>query len=868
MITERLRSLPTGIRLNVRHRLLDDIFENKYCSKCKLYSKVKHPYIVGRGNRESNILIVGETPGANEDAQGEVFIGKSGQFLQNKLDYLGMDCFITNAVKCRSVDSDGKNKTPTTIPVKSCKPFTIKIIDEMRPTVILTLGRIAMSQVLNVNMSIEVARGKVFYHPQFKCSVIPTYHPMALLYNNDALLYKQFDADLRLAKDLLERPRRRILPARPRSLKDPLEIKEYLCSLFEKDAVALDLETEGLDFKTHKITDISLCGDVGYGVHIKWSLIVKHCWDELEKFLLSDVRKILMNGKFDWKFLRAVGLDLNNYYFDVMSAEHTLTMSIEGRATAGLYKLDTMTWLYTNLGGFKAVLGKGGIAEHQKKSKAGVDSEKKKETTKQKKEETPPSEVEQVLNRYNTYIEDKQNQQIEGLGVTPFEYYSALDSDATLRVYTKQKPLIDKDYKEVFYSLRMPLLYVLMRMEENGMRLDLDYMNKIKEENDAEMAKILKKLYKKVGFEFNINSTQQLADVMFKHLGVKPNEDMKTPKTGAYTLNQTALEYYSKQQPTLKSILDYRALGKQSSTYVEGFKKYMDPETWRVHPTFMETSTATGRLSVIEPAIQTIPRDNRIRKMVVPSPGNKLIIADLSQVELRILAQVSDDMNMISAFKSGADIHAATACNALLHIPIKDFDKENTRHSEARTISKTINFGIVYGLSAYSLANDLDYPMKTTKERMASIDKAQRYIDNWFRLYSDAATWLEDIQGFALRFGYVESLYGRRRYLPKVYSSDTLTKESALRQARNMPIQSLASDVNNIGLIRFQKWLDDTNKKAKLIGVVHDSILCDTPEDEVEEAAEKLVECMITDMPKITIPLKADVDILDRWIKT
>jgi len=869
MNIDQIRGVPFGIRESVRKKLLDGIFENKYCKKCGLYDKVKNPYIVGRGNKFSRLLIIGETPGASEDKHGKVFVGKSGKYLQDRLDDLGIDCYITNAVLCRSVDKSMKNKTPTAKLIQCCKPHTFKIIDEMKPRTILILGKIAMSQVLNMNLSMELARGRIFYHPQLHCDIIPTYHPMFLGYANDSMYYRQFTDDLKLARDNSFLPPKRVLHSTPKSLKDPLEIKAYLEDLLTKEAAAIDLETEGLDFRSDKITDISLCSEAGVGVHIKWSLIVQHCWDDLERFLMSDVRKILMNGKFDWKFLRAVGLDMKNYSFDVMSAEHTLTMSVEGRATAGLYKLDTMTWTHTPLGGFKAVLGKGGIGEYQKKQKdKEEDTTKKKKTTKTKKVEKEPSEVEKELIKYDSLVETRQAADIEESGLTPLEYYSAMDADATYRVYLKQKPLIDTTYNDVYYSLRMPLLYVLMRMEENGMRLDMDYMNKVKDDNDKEMESILKKLYKKVGFEFNINSTQQLADVLFKHLGVKPNEDMKTPKTGAYKLDQKALEYYAKQRAGLKDILDYRALGKQTSTYIVGFQKYMDPNTWRVHPTFMETSTATGRLSIIEPAIQTIPRDNKIRQMVVPSIGNKLLIADLSQMELKVLTQASKDSKMIEAFISGADIHTITACKAILRIPYEEFNKENPVHAEARNAAKNINFGIIYGMSSYTLAIDLGYPMKTNKDRTESMKKSQSYMDNWFSLYRDAAYWLEEIQQVALKFGYVESLYGRRRHLPKVYSSDAKEKEAALRQARNMPIQSLASDINNIGLIRFQKWLDDTNKKSKLIGVVHDSILCDTVEDELDEAAENLVRCMVDDMPKMTVPLKVDVDILDRWVKT
>jgi uracil-DNA glycosylase family 4 len=871
----KIRALPRNIRQDVRDRMLDQYFNNKYCKKCGLYKKVHNPYIEGRGNRESKLLIIGESPGINEDLEDTVAIGSTGEILQKRLNNFDMDYFIINSVKCRSVDSHNKNKTPTPKLINCCKPFTIKLIEEIKPKVILTLGRIATNQVLNVNLSIEIARGNVFYHPELRCIVIPTYHPMFLGYANDHIYYKEFENDLKLAKSLTFSMPTRMVEARPRSLKDPVDIRAYIEYLIGVDAAALDLETEGLDHRVDKITDISFCAVAGEGVHIKWSVLMEHATDIFRIFLLSAVNKVLMNGRFDWLFLRAVGFDMKNFNFDIMLAEHTYTMSREGRESAGLYNLNMLSWKHTPLGGYKAVLGEGGIGAFQTKSKVKVKKEedltKKKRKRKKVEEEEERVEVvnefEKELEHYNTFLERSQKEKMEKSGLTPLEYYSALDSDATYRIYLKQRAIIAEQYSFVYNNIIMPLNYVLLRMTENGVRLDMDYMNQIKADDEKEMEKIKQKLFKKVGFEFNINSTQQLGDVLFKHLGVIPDPKMKTPKTGAYKLNETALVEYAKQKPSVKALLDYRSLKKQISTYIIGFQKYMDPITWRVHANYLQHTTATGRLSVTNPAIQTIPRDNRIRQMVVPSLGNKLVIGDLSQIELRILAMLSKDVNMLAAFNSGKDIHAMTACNAILHMPIEQFDKENKKHSEARTISKSINFGIVYGLSAYSLAVQLEFPMKTYNDRTNSINRAQLYIDNWFRLYSGASRWLEETKSFALKNGYVESVYGRRRYLPKVYSSDPAVKEAALRQATNMPIQSTAGDINNLATISLQKKIDETESKALLVTVVHDSIMCDTPKDEVDFIVSAMVESMTQDMPRITVPIKADIEVLDRWMK-
>jgi DNA polymerase-1 len=253
--------------------------------------------------------------------------------------------------------------------------------------------------------------------------------------------------------------------------------------------------------------------------------------------------------------------------------------------------------------------------------------------------------------------------------------------------------------------------------------------------------------------------------------------------------------------------------------------------------------------------------------MIVPSKGSKLIAADLSQAELRVLAMLSQDARMIKAFATDLDIHIATACAGFLHIPYEEYDLENYLHKEARKNAKAINFGIAYGISAYSLALRLNMPMETDDERYASMQKAQAFIDDWFDLYHDAKGWLTWIKSMVQKLGYVESVHGRRRYLPKVYSSDVPTREAALRQSTNMPIQATASDITNFALIRMQRWLNETKKRAMLVAVIHDCILIDCPEEEVDEVGPKLVECMTQDVPKITIPLKAGLDILDRWEK-
>jgi len=1467
---------------------------------------------------------------------------------------------------CRPTDAQSKNRTPRPVEIKCCLPFTMKIIEEIKPKVILTLGRIPMSQILGLNLSMKIMRGHTYYHPELNVTIIPTYHPAYLGRVNDALYYKQFENDLLIANNLAYAPAKRILPPSPISMKDPIEIKEYLESLLNVDAIAIDLETSGTDHINDKITDISFCAKAGEGVHISWDDIIPH-FELLSEVMMSDAVKVGQNFTFDIKFLRMAGVDVNNYSFDTLLAEHMLTMSYEKKEVSGLYKLKNMAWKGTPMGGYEEVLGSGGIKKAVKKK----EKKKDEDVFQGNLFENPNEKKNEELEKFANVIDVIRKKKLEDSGLEPLEYYSAMDADVTFRLFQRQKPLIDKDFSFPFYEIVMPLSWTLMRVEENGIRLNSDYMNSIKIDNLENMERCKQELFNLAGKEFNLNSTDDLKDLIFNKLKITPSDEFKTKPSktypdGQYSTDEKAIAYYSSKNPALNFLIEYRKLYKENSTYIDGFKKFMQEDTWRVHPNYLQHSTATGRLSCISegtkitmvgeernienvkvgdlvycydekgelkiskvtnvfnngiqdciklkwqssgsgdigelvltpnhlvkhkykgwiradslnrydkifhlrkslqkngrirlygtnkfmkfeeqvikeeyfkapssllihhkdenpsnnkisnfeilsnskhsklhsiklvkegrikwdhldkyrdkikrrtgknhyywkefnkedliqmlenangvisnlkidketfrnkcklvgfdykkykyfyskkvgyldekkivnvlykfekesnsfdkcarylgigrsklkelcdyygistnhmilsvtpfgkckvydleveehhnfianeicvhnclsPPIQTIPRKNKIRNMIVPRDGGKLVVADLSQIELRILAMISGDQRMINAFESGVDFHTATACS-MFRINPNEFDKNNSKHNEFRSVAKcvhpssliiynleikrmcdivknskedsfekiqghiwngknivdlkntyksnkgkrilisahksilvcsenhqvqlkdgslkkakdikekdvlcdvsfpdlvsmpqsikinpfngedeqgltlwldekwaylagvytgdgcyaekhisistgseskhedwkdvlikafddvgiyakkrdshfdkkrnrnsksssvyvgstrtrrffdkleltkegegktlrvplwvlnnydncwaflgglldtdgtvttdplsrtlsittkswelmqdltvllnrlgieygientfnktykryyfrvqiyarnteeifnrkimrcpykverlkkkvetlknrrrsnhnkdnfvkrievldegdlfdievdskdhlywvngivthnTINFGIAYGRGAYSIVVELRdfYGIDITQ------DEASNFINTFYGTYKDVKRWMIETVNFARTYGYVETIYGRKRFLPMIHSSNTEDKAKAERQAVNTMIQSSASDVNNIALIRIGKWLDDSNKKSMLIGCVHDSILVDSPEDEVEEVSEKLVECMTKDVPRITIPLKADLDILDKWEK-
>lgn len=913
------------------------MYHNTICEKCGLWKECKHPCIEGRGDLSAKLLVLGEGPGENEDLQGLPFVGSSGQRLQTHLDALNVKYYISNAVRCRptskSINKKGEqvlhNRTPTGKEVKFCSAKTYQLIDKIKPTVILTLGSIPITQLLHLGVTMTSIRGRIYYHPQLNCYIVPTWHPAYLGYNGDKLIEKQFIHDLHQAIQLLRTPKTRQINSNPKSLQDPIEIKEYLEYLKTVEECSIDLETTGLNPRKDRITDISFCTKCGEGIHIKWNDILPF-YDLLKEVLQNTNFKVIgQNFKFDKKFLRNIGINVANLYFDTQLAYHTTTMTFEGEGKS-LYSLEVMSWILTREGNYKAILEEfGGILGHQ----TGI--EKKKEQKKmekiEKKKEEKPQKIQSVvrlpaveynslfndiedqkvekinvadeffshlsteqdgkflekftpkkgirriitdedafiidesqdieLQKYSSYVADKLKKKLEETHLTPLQFYSAMDADVTFQIYKRLKPQIESEFKDVFYDLIMPLSNTLLRLEENGISLDVPYIDMLIEENTKKTTEIKTKFFKKVKKEFNMDSAKELREIIYDHLRIPIDEEyMTSGGKGGVKLPSTdknAIEYLAKKHPILTGIVEYRRLEKENSTYLEGFKNHIDSTTGRVHTSFLQHSTATGRISSSSPNTQNIPKDNRIRNMVIPREGYKLVSADLSQAELRILAMMADDKRMIEAFASGHDFHSYTAC-VMFGIDPQKFDKDNNLdHKAKRNVSKNINFGIAYQMSANSLANDVGISLK----------EAQDFIDKFYNTYSNVRRWIDKTKAFAIKNGYVQTLHGRRRYLPYVYSSDQRIREGALRQAVNTPIQGTASDCACFGLIRVQKYIDENNLKTKPIMIIHDEIILETPIEEVDLMMEKLPYFMTKNLPRITIPLVAEAETLSRWKK-
>jgi DNA polymerase-1 len=426
--------------------------------------------------------------------------------------------------------------------------------------------------------------------------------------------------------------------------------------------------------------------------------------------------------------------------------------------------------------------------------------------------------------------------------------YSGEDADVTfLLAEMLMKKLDEEGLKELFFQIELPLVEVLAEMELWGVKIDPELLHNLSKELEARLWNLQKSVFDIVGEEFNINSTQQLGKILFEKLKLPV---IKKTKTG-YSTDVGVLQELAKDHELPRVVLDYRSLTKLKSTYVDALPKLIDPSTGRVHTSYNQTVTATGRLSSSNPNLQNIPirteDGRRIREAFVPEDNWLLISADYSQIELRILAHLSRDTTLIEAFQEDEDIHARTASEIFGLTP----DKITP---QMRREAKVINFGIIYGMSPYGLANELGVEPKV----------AAAYIDEYFKRYQGVKTYLDGILTEAKKNGYVTTLYNRRRYLPEIKSSNRAARQFAERTAINTPIQGTAADLIKIAMNRIYRRIRDENLKAKLIMQVHDELVLEAPTDEAEQV-QRMVKEEMEGVIDMVVSLKVSVARGKNW---
>ena len=430
--------------------------------------------------------------------------------------------------------------------------------------------------------------------------------------------------------------------------------------------------------------------------------------------------------------------------------------------------------------------------------------------------------------------------------------YACEDADITLRL----KHILEKEIKEnkmdkLFYEIECPLIYVLADMEWTGVRLDLDALKVLSTDLTKELKGLESEIIELAGMEYNVNSPKQTGEVLFDHM--KITDKAKKTKTGQYSTSESELEELRNTHPISGKILEYRGLRKLLNTYIDAFPLLINPRSNKIHTSFNQTVAATGRLSSTNPNLQNIPirteRGRAMRKVFIPDDGATFLSADYSQIELRIMAHLSKDKQMTEAFNNDLDIHSATAAK-IYKVPLEEVT------SEMRDKAKTANFGIIYGISVFGLSQRLDIPR----------GEAKQLIDGYFETYPDVAKYMDAIKEKARKNGYVETVLGRKRFLPDINSRNGIVRGYAERNAINAPIQGSAADIIKVAMIRIFRRFEEKQLKSKMILQVHDELNFNVPMDELE-IAKKIVLEEMENAYKLNVPLKTDCGNGASWLE-
>lgn len=467
--------------------------------------------------------------------------------------------------------------------------------------------------------------------------------------------------------------------------------------------------------------------------------------------------------------------------------------------------------------------------------------------------------AETYLNYQTVHIEDligpKGRKQLcmRDVPVAEVAEYAAEDADVTLRLKNYFAPCLEKEEVEsLFRDIEMPLIYVLAEMEYTGVTVDTAALRQSSEVLTANMKALEKEIYELAGMRFNINSARQVGEILFEHLKIE--EKAKKTKTGSYSTSEEILEKMRSRHPVVGKLLEYRGLKKLLSTYIDALPELINPKTGKIHTSYNQAVTSTGRLSSTNPNLQNIPvRDElgrEIRKAFTAENADCIFFsADYSQIELRIMAHLSNDMHMIEAFRSGADIHAATAAK-IYGVPVEEVTPDMRRKA------KTANFGIIYGISVFGLAERLNIPRAEAKE----------LIDGYFKTYPDIRAYMDESIQVAKEKGYVETIYKRKRFLPDINSHNAIVRGYAERNAINAPIQGSAADIIKVAMVRIFRRFEAEKLKSKMILQVHDELNFNVYRDEEEEVKRIVLEEM-EGAVKLKVPLIADCGEGANWLE-
>ncbi|MEK0166850.1 DNA polymerase I [Pseudescherichia vulneris] len=590
---------------------------------------------------------------------------------------------------------------------------------------------------------------------------------------------------------------------------DEPTLNEWIARLKRAPVFAFDTETDSLDNVSAQLVGLSFATEPGLAAYVP----VAHDYLdapeqlsrdrvlELLKPILEDEKalKVGQNLKFDRGILQNYGIELRGIAFDTMLESYILD------SVAGRHDMDSLSarWLKHQTVTFEQIAGKG-----------------------------------------------KNQLTFNQIALEEAGHYAAEDADVTLQLHLKMWPKLEKHAGplNIFQNIEMPLVPVLSRIERNGVKIDPAVLHKHSGEITLRLAELEKKAHEIAGEAFNLSSTKQLQVILFEKQGIKPLK--KTPG-GAPSTSEEVLEELALDYPLPKVILEHRGLSKLKSTYTDKLPLMINPKTGRVHTSYHQAVTATGRLSSTDPNLQNIPVRNdegrRIRQAFIAPEDYVIVSADYSQIELRIMAHLSRDRGLLSAFAEGQDIHRATAAE-VFGMPLESVSNEQRRSAKA------INFGLIYGMSAFGLSRQLNIPRK----------ESQRYMDLYFERYPGVREYMERTRAQAKEQGYVETLEGRRLYLPDITSSNAARRAGAERAAINAPMQGTAADIIKRAMIAVDAWLQAEQPRVRMIMQVHDELVFEVHKDDVEQVSQKIHELM-ENSTQLDVPLLVEVGSGENW---
>ena len=588
-----------------------------------------------------------------------------------------------------------------------------------------------------------------------------------------------------------------------------VDTQEKLDELVEKlalaEAFAFDTETTGTDPITAELVGMSFAIEEGVAYYVPVPAERSEAQGIVEQLraVLEDEQalKIGQNIKYDYLIMQGYGVELGGPMFDTMVAHYLLQPELS-------HGMDYLAEIYLKYDTIK---------------------------------------IEQLIGPRG-----RGQKNMRDLSPTLICDYACEDADVTLKLkHILEKELVTAGADKLFYDIEMPLVRVLAYMERNGARISTEALKETSRYFTERLMQIEREIYELAGFSFNIASPKQVGEVLFER--IKIVEKAKKTKSGQYSTSEEVLEGLRSKHPIVEKILDHRGLKKLLSTYVDALPALINPATGKIHTSFNQTVTATGRLSSSNPNLQNIPIRNEdgkeIRKAFIPEPGCEFFSADYSQIELRIMAHLSGDVNLIEAFRSGEDIHAATAAK-IYHVPIGEVSREQ------RSRAKTANFGIIYGISVFGLA-----------ERMnVSRAEAKELIENYFATYSGVKRYMDESIQVAREKGYIETILHRKRYLPDINSHNSVVRGYAERNAINAPIQGSAADIIKIAMIEIYRRFRAEGLRSTMILQVHDELNFSVYPEEKEQVQRIVIEAMESAY-RMQVPLRADFGWGVNWLE-